>query len=461
MARARWRAVPTQQLAAERADTGFDGAPAPEAFAVRRELKRLTLDGVSTVVQVTRPDAPGRFPAFLFCHGAGTGNHTAFDEHCAALARRGVVGVVPDKDLTAYSTLRRDYAHMARQYAELSGWARGQDWLAPGRLGYYAESEGAWLAPWAAAESPADFMALVSAPVVSPRRQSLYAIGTYLTSVDAPASAFDAGVRVAGATMPLDWFEYVDFDCLPYLERLACPVFMAYGSADISMPVVEGASLVMGATSGPVAVRYYARADHGLRRGEDRHVSSTFLSDLAAWTLCLENDPAPTPAVAGLPPVQPFAAAPPAPTGPVTRDAWLVLAALAALAGAGVGARSEPARLRRPLALLRAGAVATLLAQAAYLGFLFRLAGSYRTAPRAVRLGHRLVRGTGLATAIAGALTAWRGLRFTGPAGPASAGTASAARTAAAGRTASTARVAAGLTGAAILARLARRWGAF
>jgi hypothetical protein len=582
-ARERWNPQPTGQISPDRVETGFDGAPEPADFTVRRELRRLMLDGVSTVVQVARPVAPGRFPALVFCHGAGTGNHTAFDEHCAVLARRGVIAVVADKDLATYSTLRRDYAHMARQYADLADWVRGQDWLAPGRLGYYAESEGAWVAPWAAvnggqrgiAEIPggagqpavadarpsperpagtatgtpdrpgpgaaarggADFMALVSAPVVTPREQGLYAVGTYLTSVDAPASAFDAGVRLCGADQPWDWFEYLDFDATPYLERLNCPIFMAYGAADISMPVVQGAHWVRQTTGGPVAVRYYADADHGLRRGQDHHVSATFLNDLAAWVLCLalapgpgaseagadfagtagrapkpadpadlgvdadmepdaepgraapaqpladERDAAsapdlgrpglagPGPGVAGSPPVQLFAAVPPAPTGPISRDGYALLGGLAALVVAALAAkrRRGPERggcqpKRRPkaglgtrrahrpgsLACLAAGALATLLAQAGYLGFLFRLAAAYRTAPGAVRWGHRLVQGLGLATVLAGlaaasgAVRAWSGRNRAGAAEP----------------TKPLALLAA-LTGAGIWLRVAARWGAF
>ncbi|MDR0593764.1 MAG: hypothetical protein LBG60_11015 [Bifidobacteriaceae bacterium] len=441
MAKLRWRPRPVRPILPASTATGFAGAPAPNDFKVVSELALVRLDGRPTVVQATRPDAPGRFPVLIFCHGAGTGNHTAFDEHCAVLARRGLACLVADKDLAAYSTLRRDYGHLARQYADLAEWGRRQPWALDGRVGYYAESEGAWPAPWAATLSPASFLALVSAPVVSPRRQALYAIGNHLRSVGAPAALFDAGVRFARATMPRGWLEYIDFDADPYFRRLDCPVFMAYGAADLSMPVVEAARRIMAEAAGPVAVRYYADADHGLRRGPDSHVSTTFLEDLAAWAACLAAGLAPDPKVAGASPVQPFAAVDPPRGGPIATDAWAGLPAVAGLALAAAANRRQPAACRRPLAVAGWAALGAAAAQAAYLGLVFWLASRHRTAPAAIRAGHWIVRGLGGLSLAAGAVAARRL-----PSWP--------SRRAGAG-------AALGLGAAGVVLALARRWGAF
>ncbi|MDR1441538.1 MAG: hypothetical protein LBJ02_03990 [Bifidobacteriaceae bacterium] len=437
MRQIRWHPRPAPPVQVTSQDTSFSAAPAPANFGVIRELSVHLLDGVRTVTQVTRPDAPGQFPVMIFGHGAGTGSHVAFDEHCAVLARQGIVCLVGDKDLNAYTTTRRDYGHMARQYSDLARWGRAQAWARPDRVGYYGESEGAWLVPWSASMGGADFVVLVSAPVVTPREQGLYAIGTYLASVGAPPAVFDAGMRLAGATMPRGRFEYLDFNSARYLPRLDCPVLVVYGAADLSMPTVQGAQRVMADVPGPVAVRYYADADHGIRRGEDKHVSLAFLNDLAGWVHCL----AASPAVAGAVPVQPFAAVAPPPSGPITTDGYVGAAALAALAAAGWGAKWLPARLRWPMALLRAGAVATVLAHVRYLRLLIQLSTNYRTDPVAVRVGHHTVRGLGLATALAGAVAA--------------------ARLPESRSRRVLAQSVAGLGGAAVLLSLAARWGAF
>jgi hypothetical protein len=438
MSRFRWRPqAPPPPISVEAKATGFRDAPAPTDFPVTREWHRLELDSVPTVVQVTRPDVPGCFPVLAFGHGAGTGNHVAFDEHATVLARRGLVCLVADKDLSSYTWRRRDYGHMARQYAELVRWGRSQTWARADRVGYYGESEGAWVVPWSATMTGADFVALISAPVVTAREQGLYAIGSYMAAVGAPASVFDAGMRLAGATMPSGWLEYLDFDSIRYLGKLDCPVLVAYGAGDISMPIVQGAARVMAEVKGPVAVRFYADADHGIRRGDDKHVSSTFLDDLAAWVHCLTAEPA----VAGAEPTQPFAAVRPPKGGEIVTDGYVGAAALAALAAASLGVRRAPPRLRWPLVLLRAGALATVVAHLRYLQLLVQLASNYRTDPAAVRIGHHVVRCLGLATVISGTIAAVR-LRE------------SPSRRAVAGAVAA-------LGGAGVLLSLAARWGAF
>jgi hypothetical protein len=432
----RWSPLPVAPIRLAAAATGFEGAPGRLGLPLARQLVRLNLDGVATVVQVTRPDRPGRFPVVVFGHGAGTGNHTAFDEHAAALAADGVVCLVADKDLAAYTATRRDYGHMARQYADLWRWGRDQPWADRLQVGYLGESEGAWVAPWAAALTGAAFVVLVSAPVVAPREQTLYALGSYLASVGAPASVFDAAQRFAGAAWPRGWFGYADFDSMRYLRQLDCPVLLVYGTGDISMPVVQGAERVLAEAGGPVAVRYYEAADHGLRVGEAKRVSPDFLADLSGWVRCLSM----TPAVAGAAPRQPFAAVAPPRGGPLAGQAYMGAAAVVALAAAGSWARGAPA-VRGPLGLVRAGALATVLAHARYLRFLAKLATSYRTDPVAVRAGHHLVQVLGLATVAAGTVAAAR---------------ASQSRSRRA-----VAAAAAGLGGAAALLSLAGRWGAF
>jgi hypothetical protein len=247
---------------------------------------------------------------------------------------------------------------------------------------------------------------------------------------------YDAALRLAGAAWPRGWFGYVDFDSVGYLAALRCPVLVVYGAADISMPVVQGAERVMAEAGGPVAVRYYAEADHGLRLGASKRLAPEFLRDLSGWA----RAQATAPRVAGAAPTQPFAAVAPPPSGALATQAATGAAALLALGASWFGLREAP-RLRWPLTLVRAGALATVLAHARYLRVLAALATSYRTDPRAVRLGHTAVRALGLATVAAGTVTAARARS-------------SRSRRALAG-------AAAGLGGAAALLSLAARWGAF
>ncbi|MDR1823815.1 MAG: hypothetical protein LBR27_00510 [Bifidobacteriaceae bacterium] len=407
----RWHPEPLpQRIVVESPRTEALQPPARADHPVRRELVRVELDGVSTVVAVIRPDGPGAAPALVFGHGAGTGNHTAFDEHAAVLAARGIGCLVPDKDLARYSATQRDYGHMARQYRDLADWARTQPWA--GQVGYYGESEGAWvMVPAAADDAAAACLVLVSAPVVTPREQGLYAVGTYLTEVGAPASLMDAGLRAVGTPMPFGTFPYADFRADHGALRL--PVLMAYGTADLSMPVDQGAQQVRAEAAGPVTVLYYGEANHGLRTGEDQHLVPEFLRDVADWVL----DPSVAPRVAGATPRQPFLAGPVPKTPRVQVQAALAMAGVTGVAAAVLrGRRPRPGNASVPYAIGLVGTVATVAAHAAYVVQVAKLATSYRKNPKLVRRGHRGLQAlslvTGGALGVAAARTrqpTWRG----------------------------------------------------
>ncbi|MDR1427047.1 MAG: S9 family peptidase, partial [Bifidobacteriaceae bacterium] len=254
---------------------------APAVHTVTRSLVRLRLGEGDTVVEITRPDAPGRFPVLVFAHGAGTGNHTAFAEHAAELARAGIVCLVPDKQLATYTAFYRDYHAMAREYLDLARWARRQPWADARRVGYWGESEGGWIVPISASKDPdPTFLVLVSAPIVTPRQHGLFSVCAYLRNTDVPDGVFHAVPRFVGSPMPGGRVNYADFRVEPYLRGLDCPILMVYGTADSSVPAVQGVVLVMdelGRTGNDrVTVRYY-NANHGLREGEDQRVSARFL----------------------------------------------------------------------------------------------------------------------------------------------------------------------------------------
>lgn len=248
-------------------------------------------------------------PAVVFIHGAGTGSAAAFAEHAEALASAGVVALSPSKRLDTYSTLQRDYVAMAADYSRTLDLALQLPEVDPARVGLYAESEGAWIAPILAADNPdVAFVALISAPVVTPRQQGAFAVDAYLRAVGVPQTFLRAIPRATGAHWPADVLAYADFDVMPYLERTDQPIFMAYGTADLSMPTVQGPQLVRGAIPGgdeQLMLRYYAGANHGIRIGDaTAPVVPAFLDGLATWMLDPAAAEAAGPAVAGATPEQ-------------------------------------------------------------------------------------------------------------------------------------------------------------
>jgi dienelactone hydrolase len=394
---------------------------------VRRGLARLTLGGTDTVVEVTRPDAPGRFPAIVFAHGAGTGNHTAFAEHSQVLARAGIVCLVPDKHLAQYTALHRNYEAMAGQYRDLAAWARTKEWVDAARVGYWGESEGAWIVPMSVAmEATPGFLVLVSAPVVTPRQHGLFSACAYLQNTGAPSGVFHAVPRFTGSPMPGGRVDYADFAVEPYLREVTCPVLMVYGTDDHSVPSIQGPVTVIEELAAvgnrQVTVRYYP-ANHGLRAGEDQRVNTSFLDDVGAWVrgLPATANPAPGTQVAGRQPHQPFwvTAAPPVNWfGRISVQGWIGAASAAAvglspvvrLARRAWGRPDRPLRaeLRWPFAVFTGGSVVTVLSFAAYLARVIHLAVNYRREPLSVVWGYRAVQAAAAGSVAGGTLLALR-----------------------------------------------------
>ncbi len=375
---------------------------------------QIQLDGATVRARLTAPvGAPPDQPGVLFMHGAGTAFHTNFADQAQAYASAGVYVLVPDKRMDTYTTSSRDYVAMARDY--LVSWQvlASTPGVDPDAVGFYAESEGAWIAPVAAVLEPrVAFLQLVSAPVVPPREQGAFAMDNYLRNTHVPPAVFRAIPRATGAAIPGGGFEYADFDVTPWQRQLTQPVFMAYGTGDTSMPLIQGPLQVIDdiAVTGndQYTLRYYGHANHGIRI--DGELAPGFVDDLATWTLGLPGTATAEPRIAGDQPVQLHEAE------PVTRPRWyadgdmlvgsVMLAALLLVAGPLLWVattlprrrrgRRLPGSVARHTAATGLAAVATLVVFVAYCVQVADLALNYRTNDVVVLGGWVLVQAVGV-----------------------------------------------------------------
>lgn len=318
-----WDPVPLEEgVEVSTGDTTIGRAPEVGTYDVRTVDVSVALDGSNVQARLSLPVGLAEpAPAVLFVHGAGTGRFSqAFVRQAQALAASGVVAMVPDKRLDTYTTRHRDYVAMAADYQHSLDLLRDRPEVDPDRVLVYAESEGGWIAPVMAAQDPRIAgVVLVSSPVVPPRQQAAFAVDAYLRNTDVPHAVFRAIPRAVGMSMPGGGFEYADFDVAPWQQRMTQPVLVVYGTADASMPTVQGALQVRSdlATAGndDVTIRYYEGADHGIRvRGTP---VPEFLRDLSAWVLGLPATADAPPRVAGAEPLQTYVA------GPVPQPRWL------------------------------------------------------------------------------------------------------------------------------------------
>ena len=314
----------TQQIEPETADTAIGGLTAgierslvnsPGAFEISEQVVSIDLGEVVVEAMVRIPlGVSGPVPGLLFVHGAGTGLYVdAFIEQAPVIASMGVVTLVPNKRLDTYSTFHRDYEKMALDYLASFRYLQSLPEVDPTRVGVYSESEGTWIAPvMGVLEPDIAFNVLVSAPIVPPRLQSAFAVDQYLRETGVPRQVFRAIPRALGMSFPGTMLAYADFDVFPWLRLLRQPILMVYGTADISMPIVQGVTEVIDATEtgggAPVTVRYYENANHGI--AVNGRVAEEFMRDVGHWIQGLPETATAAPQIAGAEPTQVFMAAP-------------------------------------------------------------------------------------------------------------------------------------------------------
>lgn len=214
--------------------------------------------------------ADGQRPGVVFLHGTGTSTHQAFTQQAHWLASAGIVAAVPDKLLDEYTTLSRNYEELAEGYHIVGDWLREQASVYQRDVGYYGESEGALVAPISVVrDQRTAFLILVSDPVMPIRDQGALAADAYLRELDAPGQIYNAIPRLISGALADGNFLYANFDPSPYHRQITVPVLMAYGTNDLSMPIVQGpimmAEDLSEAGNSDLILRYYDGADHGLR----------------------------------------------------------------------------------------------------------------------------------------------------------------------------------------------------
>lgn len=365
-----------------------DVPPAPPvdeprvASSFEREDVSVRVDGETLDGWLYAPTANGKHPAVVFIHGAGTKHRSGFDEQASYLARAGVVSLVLDKRTVGYSTWHRDYEAMAADALAGVDLLRQRADVDPANIGLVGESEGTWIAPVAAVrDSTIAFLIMVSAPIVSPAEQGTYATLAAFSGLDVPDPANRAVAKGIGMAITLpNLLDYVDFDVLPWLRQVSQPMLMVYGADDPAVPLVQAPQIAREVAAGPVTVRYFADAQHGIRlSGTDGPFAPGYLETLASWIgdQAAGRDTS-LPEISGAQPVQTLSAGPaPAPPWYATGYAHLVVLGLAAagyLAGPvaslvarvhfGAAAhRMDPARRRslRRLRLLGLGSLASLV----------------------------------------------------------------------------------------------------
>src|SRR5215217_7295038 len=249
---------------------------------------------------VRRPAGDGPHPAVAFVDGSGPAERDSFEEEAEALARAGFAGLGWDKPGCGSS---------GGDWRDQSLQDRASEALAA--VGCLA----GWVGPLAASMSEGVAAVIsLSGPGVSPYDQEAYRVEHLLRDAGAPedqvADAMAFFHRRAGrlrrgddlddvladqlAHREAPWYPALgddgvvehlafmariyDYDPVPVLERVTCPVLAIWGERDLYVPVaasVERFAAALGrAGNGSFRLEVVPYADHGLRLpatgGEER-----------------------------------------------------------------------------------------------------------------------------------------------------------------------------------------------
>ncbi len=215
-----------------------------------------------------------RRPAFVMVHGAGAHKLERLADQAEEFARRGVVTLVHDKRPEPYAAVNGSFDGMAGDTLAAVRLLRGRPDVDPERLGVWAFSEDAWVAPLAVSRSDqVKFLITVGAGGHSPERVQVWSNANHLTHAGvAERHARPLSVGLFRILTALH-VGVTGYDPVPALSRIQQPVLALWGERERTIPPAESARVFADtldrAGNTRYTIRFFPDADHGLLRTPD------------------------------------------------------------------------------------------------------------------------------------------------------------------------------------------------
>ncbi|MFE9695162.1 alpha/beta hydrolase family protein [Micromonospora sp. NPDC005806] len=207
-----------------------------------------------------------RRPAMVLIEGAGNRGRQELYADAEAFAQRGVVTLIYDKRTAGYSLLRRDYSMLADDALAGLRLLRSRADVDPARLGLWALSEGAFVAPLAAHRSTdVKFLITVGAVGITPGAQTAWGYGEYLRHAGVSGSLVRTmQVNAVRMTIGAGLFPEANFDPTPGWQAVRQPVLAQWGELDREALPRESSQIIRRA----------------LKKGGNTHYTIRFVPDV-------------------------------------------------------------------------------------------------------------------------------------------------------------------------------------
>jgi pimeloyl-ACP methyl ester carboxylesterase len=225
---------------------------------------RFTCENATQAASIYLPVEPGRHPGLVWVHGAGPASRLTWGGRLLpGLVRAGIAVLSYDKRGVGQSEgecCPGDTGHFNLLTADVVGAVsvlRSRPEINPDEVGLAGASQAGWIAPRAAGDAHAAFVALASAPTVPERVANLYERLARGDEGRLSRQEISRRLREAGRK---------GFDPLPDLRRMTVPSLWLFGTADVKTPVAESVQVLetLRAEGHDITIRTYPGAGHGL-----------------------------------------------------------------------------------------------------------------------------------------------------------------------------------------------------
>jgi pimeloyl-ACP methyl ester carboxylesterase len=225
---------------------------------------RFTCEQASQAATIYLPTGPGPHPGLVWVHGAGTASRLTWGGPLLpGLVGAGIAVLSYDKRGVGQSEgecCPGDTGHFNLLTADVVGAIsvlRARTDIDPNRVGLAGASQAGWIAPRAANQAHAAFVALASAPAVPERVANLY------EQLSAGAEGRLSQTEISRRLREAD---DKGFDPLPDLRRMTMPSLWLFGGADVRTPVPESVAVLktLQSQGHDITIQTYPGAGHGL-----------------------------------------------------------------------------------------------------------------------------------------------------------------------------------------------------